>query len=204
MVEWGKVGRLVVSVLGGLVSGLGRMLMRLGGWIDGWVSGVEGDGGPRRARPRRVGVRNDGEAQQESAEEVKSDEVVGEDNGLTEESQGQVRTRQDRVPPVPAARYFTEMTKKQKYYALIRGFIPGVYDSWQGCEPQVKGYSGQIFTSFKTRAEAERCYAEGIERAEIHELYGHQFVSMGRDVRGVEIFRCEYCLVTHRCAREMQ
>ncbi|CAM6111292.1 unnamed protein product [Calypogeia fissa] len=130
--------------------------------------------------------------------EVKSDEV------LVEEFPGQVCSRRDRVPPVPMAQYFTKMTKKRKYYEVIRGFTPGVYDSWQDYELQVKGYSGQIYTSFKTRVEAARCYAEGIERTEMHALYGHQFAGMGRDVRGVEIFRCDYCLVAHRGVREMR
>ncbi|CAM6104665.1 unnamed protein product [Calypogeia fissa] len=106
------------------------------------------------------------------------------------------RARQDVMAPVPVAQFFVDMTTKRKYYAVIRGFATEVYNSWQECESQVKGYIRQIYTSFKTQAEAERCFAQGMERAEIHALHGHQFVGMGRDAMGLEIFRCDYCLVT--------
>lgn len=54
------------------------------------------------------------------------------------------------------------MTKnKYKFYAVARGFKPGIYDSWSGeygAKKQVKGFSNAFFKGFKTRSEAEEWY----------------------------------------------
>lgn len=46
------------------------------------------------------------------------------------------------------------MAKKPKFYVVWRGLVPGVYESWEECEAQVKGYEGAVYKSFKTREEA--------------------------------------------------
>eukprot|EP00956_Cyclotella_meneghiniana_P010870 scaffold15231_cov66-Cyclotella_meneghiniana.AAC.8 len=46
-------------------------------------------------------------------------------------------------------------SKGPKFYAVAKGRNPGIYNSWAECESQVKGFSGAIFKSFKTRPEAE-------------------------------------------------
>lgn len=46
------------------------------------------------------------------------------------------------------------MTKK-KYYGVHKGFEPGVYDNWDDCNKQVKGFPGSVFKGFSTRSEAE-------------------------------------------------
>jgi ribonuclease HI len=43
----------------------------------------------------------------------------------------------------------------KKYYAVKVGLTPGVYETWDECESNVKGYSGAKFKSFSTKAEAE-------------------------------------------------
>ncbi|NOL51677.1 viroplasmin family protein [Pelistega suis] len=43
---------------------------------------------------------------------------------------------------------------KQKFYAVRVGKTPGVYESWEECEQQVKGVSGAVFKSFSSREEA--------------------------------------------------
>lgn len=43
---------------------------------------------------------------------------------------------------------------KTKFYAVAAGRKPGIYSTWAECERQVKGFSGAIFKSFKTRDEA--------------------------------------------------
>ncbi|MDX2231444.1 MAG: viroplasmin family protein [Leptolyngbyaceae cyanobacterium bins.349] len=48
---------------------------------------------------------------------------------------------------------------KAKYYAVIKGRKTGIFTSWSQCEQQVKGFSGAIFKSFGTRAEAEAAIA---------------------------------------------
>jgi len=42
-----------------------------------------------------------------------------------------------------------------KFYAVKKGFTPGVYSSWSDCQAQTKGFSGAVFKSFATRSEAE-------------------------------------------------
>jgi ribonuclease HI len=42
-----------------------------------------------------------------------------------------------------------------KFYAVVKGKNPGIYTSWKECEFQVKGFSGAIYKSFKTKNEAE-------------------------------------------------
>lgn len=43
-----------------------------------------------------------------------------------------------------------------KYYAVAKGRKTGIYTTWKECETQVKGFSGAIFKSFETEAEAKR------------------------------------------------
>lgn len=50
-----------------------------------------------------------------------------------------------------------------KYYAVRKGRNPGIYTSWDSCLKEVKGYSGAIYKSFKTKEEAE-IYMAGEEK----------------------------------------
>ena len=42
----------------------------------------------------------------------------------------------------------------KKYYAVLKGLTPGIYESWAEAEEQVKGFPGAEFKSFKTKKEA--------------------------------------------------
>lgn len=42
-----------------------------------------------------------------------------------------------------------------KYYAVKVGKKPGIYHSWESCKAVVDGYTGAVYKSFKTLAEAE-------------------------------------------------
>ena len=42
-----------------------------------------------------------------------------------------------------------------KFYAVKQGKVPGIYRSWAECSAQVHGFSGAIYKSFPTLAEAE-------------------------------------------------
>ena len=48
----------------------------------------------------------------------------------------------------------TTKKKKAKFYAVAAGRKPGIYTTWEECEPQVKGFSGAKVKSFKTKDEA--------------------------------------------------
>ena len=41
------------------------------------------------------------------------------------------------------------------YYGVKRGRIPGIYDSWEKCELQIKGFSDAKFKKFNTIEEAQ-------------------------------------------------
>lgn len=44
---------------------------------------------------------------------------------------------------------------KKKFYGVKVGSNPGVYETWEECEKQIKGYSGAVYKSFATREESE-------------------------------------------------
>ncbi len=44
----------------------------------------------------------------------------------------------------------------KKYYAVREGRVPGVYETWAECKAQTDGYSGAVYKSFASRAEAVR------------------------------------------------
>lgn len=50
------------------------------------------------------------------------------------------------------------MTKK--YYVVLKGRRPGIYDNWKDTDKQVSGYSGSIFKSIKTLKKAEQAYSD--------------------------------------------
>lgn len=43
----------------------------------------------------------------------------------------------------------------KKYYAVLKGRQTGIFTTWAECEEQIKGFSGALYKSFKTRGEAE-------------------------------------------------
>lgn len=47
---------------------------------------------------------------------------------------------------------------KQKFYVVWKGQNPGIYESWDECNAQIKGFPGAEFKSFKTRAAAEEAF----------------------------------------------
>lgn len=50
--------------------------------------------------------------------------------------------------------------KKQKYYTVWSGKAPGIYESWDDCEAQVKGVEGAKYKSFATREDAEKALSQ--------------------------------------------
>ncbi len=46
--------------------------------------------------------------------------------------------------------------KKQKFYVVWEGSIPGIYDTWTDCQLQIKGYNGAKYKSFDTLEEAQK------------------------------------------------
>lgn len=42
-----------------------------------------------------------------------------------------------------------------KYYAVRKGKVPGIYESWSECHSQIYKFSGAVYKSFETKEEAE-------------------------------------------------
>ena len=53
---------------------------------------------------------------------------------------------------------------KKKYYVVWKGLNPGVYETWEACEAQVRGQSGAKYKAFETREEAVEALETGYER----------------------------------------
>lgn len=43
----------------------------------------------------------------------------------------------------------------KKFYAVKKGLVPGIYDTWDECKPTVNGYPGAVYKSFLTIEEAQ-------------------------------------------------
>lgn len=54
--------------------------------------------------------------------------------------------------------------KVRKYYAVARGYSPGVYKTWEEAKRQVNGFRNAMHKSFKTKAEA-RAYVDANRQA---------------------------------------
>jgi ribonuclease HI len=50
------------------------------------------------------------------------------------------------------------MAKKQKFYVVWEGNEPGIYNSWEKTQLQIKGYPNAKYKSFKTEEEANLAY----------------------------------------------
>jgi len=52
----------------------------------------------------------------------------------------------------------TSTAKKPKFYVVWKGRRAGIFNTWEECSAQVKGYTGARYKAFGTRAEAEKAY----------------------------------------------
>ena len=46
----------------------------------------------------------------------------------------------------------------RKYYVVWEGRAPGVYDSWEECEEQTKGFPGARYRSYKSQDDAVHAF----------------------------------------------
>ena len=62
---------------------------------------------------------------------------------------------------------------KKRYYVVWSGLAPGVYNTWEECQAQIKGVKQALYKSFATLDEAQRAYNSsphqyiGTERKEV-------------------------------------
>src|SRR5262245_23991033 len=60
---------------------------------------------------------------------------------------------------------------KRKYYAVVEGRKPGIYDEWfgsDGAEAQVKGFTNAVYKSFQSLTEAEAWFTRLTGSAPAH------------------------------------
>lgn len=55
------------------------------------------------------------------------------------------------------------MGKKKKYYVVWVGITPGIYQTWDECLQQTKGYPGAKYKSYPSMALAEAALAGGVD-----------------------------------------
>jgi ribonuclease HI len=53
------------------------------------------------------------------------------------------------------------MANKQKYYVVLEGHQPGIYNSWSETQKQINGYKGAIFKSFENKTDADVAFETG-------------------------------------------
>lgn len=56
------------------------------------------------------------------------------------------------------------MESNQKYYAVVKGHIPGIYDTWEVAKEHVSGFPGSLYKRFPTQQEAQEYYQEQLQR----------------------------------------
>ena len=56
------------------------------------------------------------------------------------------------------------MAKSKKFYTVWTGYRPGVYDSWDLCQMQIKNFPGAKYKSFKSKLEAEKAFSESYSK----------------------------------------
>jgi len=56
------------------------------------------------------------------------------------------------------------MAKKQKYYVVWKGNKTGIFNTWEDCQKQIKGFEGAQYKSFESQAEANFAFKEKPEK----------------------------------------
>lgn len=55
------------------------------------------------------------------------------------------------------------MAKVNKFYVVWSGHVPGIYDSWDECQMQIKNYPNAKYKGFPTKAAAENAFKGNYE-----------------------------------------
>ncbi len=57
-------------------------------------------------------------------------------------------------------------SKKKKFYVVLNGFRPGIYETWEECQRQITGFPAARYKSFPNLEEAKYALENGWETAE--------------------------------------
>ena len=106
----------------------------------------------------------------------------------------------------------------EKFYAVRKGTVTGIFSTWEECKASVHGYSGAEYKSFKTKAEAEhylsgktkplekgvRIYVDGSYYAETKEFsYGMVVLTENGEQTFSRKYQDEELVAMHNVAGEI-
>ena len=74
---------------------------------------------------------------------------------------------------------------KQKFYVVWKGNNPGVYQSWEKCQNEIKNVNGALFKSFNRLEEAKKAYDQGYE--EYKQSLDYKNVSDGPELNSISV-----------------
>ena len=74
---------------------------------------------------------------------------------------------------------------KQKFYVVWKGNNPGIYQSWEKCQNEIKNVKGALFKSFNNQEEAEKAYDQGFE--EYKQSLSFMNVSDGPELNSISV-----------------
>ena len=74
---------------------------------------------------------------------------------------------------------------KQKFYVVWKGNNPGVYQSWEKCQNEIKNVNGALFKSFASLEEAKKAYDQGYE--EYKQSLDYKNISDGPELNSISV-----------------
>ena len=74
---------------------------------------------------------------------------------------------------------------KKKFYVVWKGNKPGVYQSWEKCQNEIKNVNGALFKSFTNLDEAKKAYVQGYE--EYKQGLDYKNVSDGPELNSISV-----------------
>lgn len=71
--------------------------------------------------------------------------------------------------------------KSDKYYVVWKGLAPGVYDSWDEAEEQIKGFPGAQYRSFKSQEAAVEAFREGYDKEGLVQEMNRELAKLAKE-----------------------